>query len=179
MGGTACQAYTECCSLTCDNQVCTSCGATSQTCSDTSECCNGLTCYGGKCNLCKEDETACSLASDCCSNICQNGVCKSPDATCQAKSTGQACAQCCQTTYAAGSAFYINALKGCACGASGKCSTECAATLCTGNLQLDQACSDCLSTGNGSTCSSTADTACQTDPGCTSASNCVAGCPQF
>jgi hypothetical protein len=73
-GGADCQAFGECCSGSCANQVCTACGGKGQSCAD--GCCQGLTCYNDKCGDCAFDNAPCTLASDCCSNVCTQGTCE-------------------------------------------------------------------------------------------------------
>jgi hypothetical protein len=95
-GGQACQAFDDCCSGVCDNQVCTFCAGNGDSCADDS-CCLGLTCYPGDftCGSCKLEGDTCNLASDCCSNVCDMGFCGLPTcdfADCESCSTS-ACAQ--------------------------------------------------------------------------------------
>jgi hypothetical protein len=82
-GGTGCQAFSECCSGTCANQVCTTCGGEGEFCDQ--GCCQGLTCYNNTCGTCRGPSSSCTLASDCCSNICTQGTCGS------CKSDGSSC----------------------------------------------------------------------------------------
>lgn len=72
-GGAACDAFSECCSQVCDNQVCTACASIGQVCQN--DCCGSLICYNGTCKSCADDGTSCTLASECCSNVCDEGVC--------------------------------------------------------------------------------------------------------
>lgn len=145
-GGQACQAFSECCSGTCANQICTDCGGVGQSCGGPGGCCLGLDCYQGTCASCKLDGDACQLASDCCSNICYQGTC----AAC--RSEGYSCsssAECCAGTSCQNGicAVACSPLGG-SCGSSADC--------CDGNSCTNGKCSPPCK-NNGSGCSANAE----------------------
>ena len=73
-GGEACVTFSECCSGTCANQICTSCADDDAACG--AGCCTGSMCANGVCGPpCKLSTEACSAARDCCSNVCSSGKC--------------------------------------------------------------------------------------------------------
>src|SRR5262245_41932100 len=72
-GGAACVTFSECCSGTCANQICTTCATDEQACGP--GCCTGSFCANGVCGPpCKGPGEACSAARDCCSNVCSGGT---------------------------------------------------------------------------------------------------------
>lgn len=112
-GGASCEAFSECCSGTCANNVCAACGKQGDSCGG--GCCVGLICYNSECNSCGPDGAPCLASGDCCSGVCSNGtcadlVCKPSENECGTKcvdkldhdnclSCGVACAaanSCCQ-----------------------------------------------------------------------------------
>jgi hypothetical protein len=96
-GGAACQAFDDCCSGVCDNQVCTDCAGSGESCS--LGCCTGLVCNRTNftCGSCLPDGDSCQLASECCSNVCELGFCGETSTVCDQPSCGTcfgaACAQ--------------------------------------------------------------------------------------
>jgi len=88
-GGAPCATFSECCSGTCANNVCTACGEQGDSCGD--GCCVGLTCYSNKCSACGNDGAPCLSPSDCCSTVCANGTCVALDCATQ-QSCGTFCA---------------------------------------------------------------------------------------
>jgi hypothetical protein len=200
MGGSACASFTDCCSGTCANQICTSCAATGQSCTGGTACCGGLFCYQGVCGNCKADGSACNLASDCCSNICHlgtcqactkagsacsssaeccggvactGGICGGPDGKCTSQPAAQ-CGQCCATSHSAGASRYDMLATSCMCTAS-TCQTTCMATVCASPAPQppDQTCYDCFT----SKCEGSTDATCMGDATCKPYVVCVNACP--
>jgi hypothetical protein len=197
-GGSVCQSFQECCSGTCANQICTTCGSAGQSCNG-GGCCQGLDCYEGVCNACIPDGKSCNLASDCCSNICHSGsceachavgesctssaeccggvactggVCGGSDAQCA--SSGD-CRNCCNTNHPVGFQQLNSLLVGCTC-KPGVCQTECATTLCTSiTATPTQACYDCFTQKYQSACAQ-AEATCQQTPDCDALVQCTLTC---
>jgi hypothetical protein len=200
-GGQSCQSFSQCCSGTCANQICTSCSATGQSCAGGSACCGGLTCYMDVCGSCKLDGSSCTLASDCCSNICHlgscqactalagscttsaeccngasctNGVCGGADATCLALPAGN-CQSCCQSNHVSGHTFINNLAVACLCQAN-TCQSTCLPTVCASPSPTnpDQACINCFN----SACQTQVDASCQKNADCAAYDSCYNACPQ-
>ncbi len=133
-GCLACQAFDECCSGICDNQVCTHCGGEGEPCG-ADGCCLGLTCNPADdtCGSCKLEGDLCDLASDCCSNVCDQGFCALP--TCDFGD----CASC--TLSDCAKAVCAGAWQSCAqdpaCTSYDACAQRCA-----GNQLCIQGCAD-------------------------------------
>jgi hypothetical protein len=84
-GGGKCAVFSDCCSGTCANQVCTSCQAQGMSCtgSGAGKCCTGLTCMGSSCIVqCGSGGDLCNAPGDCCSKTCANGQCTAPPNGC-------------------------------------------------------------------------------------------------
>ena len=103
------------------------------------------------------------------------------EAECASLTTQQGCFVCCSQYHKPGYATYYNALRSCACGASGQCAKECGATACTGpNVAPDAACRACLdkvmapSTG---ACVQPVTAACSPDADCVAMYMCSTKCP--
>jgi hypothetical protein len=92
------------------------------------------------------------------------------DSTCAAKSTKLDCEQCCLGVHKPGYAVYDTALKGCACGSSGACATECATEYCAGKSPAQgDACYTCINNAlapSTGTCYGAVGTACTADTDC-------------
>jgi hypothetical protein len=97
-GGKACSSYMQCCSQTCAQGACTTCGTQGIGCKTDADCCAqpglGFHCTGGTCQpKCRADGASCVGSGDCCSGVCSAGTCKQ---ACQYQ--GQSCtadADCC------------------------------------------------------------------------------------
>jgi hypothetical protein len=93
-GGVPCEAYTDCCSLTCSNQICTDCQAEGEACTAVG-CCGGLPCKDGVCtSKCNGGGVQCTTAAECCSNVCSAGYCGAPASSCKAEPGDSACIAC-------------------------------------------------------------------------------------
>ena len=77
------------------------------------------------------------VANDC------SGPCAGVNATCKAKTSPGACAQCCAMVHPSGFSTYKLAASGCACAA---CSATCAAATCQTNQPPSDACVPCVQT---------------------------------
>jgi hypothetical protein len=76
-GGATCAAFTECCSGSCANDVCTTCIAATEACGAGDTCCLGYGCLAGVCQpSCGGSHDPCLLAAECCSNVCTSGACE-------------------------------------------------------------------------------------------------------
>jgi hypothetical protein len=136
-GGQACQAFGECCSGACAQQVCTGCTPLNDACTSSSECCVGLLCNAGKCSACVDLGASCTLSTDCCSGICKQGTC-APCGGSGAGCTGPT--ECCTGVCAAG-----------------KCGTTTGAGACTNpgdeftrsSFDLEQESYECFTACNG------------------------------
>jgi hypothetical protein len=199
LGGTSCQSFSDCCSGTCANQVCTSCNGAGGTCFAASDCCLGASCYNGTCvSACAIDGGKCTLATDCCSGICGQGTCRQcttagnsctssseccgglecNGGTCYAPATGcsgvpQTCISCCSTNYSAGYMKLVGLEATCACTKGSTCLAACSVSLCAGATTPDSACATCL----GQSCSTMVLQQCQADTDCAAYIGCAAKCP--
>lgn len=97
------------------------------------------------------------------------------DATC-AELSGESCVDCCEGLYPEGSAIFNAAFDEFFCGASGACKTECAATLCQGQKQVDQGCYECFN-ANQAGAQSHLQSVCGQSQDCVDFNNnCLLGC---
>jgi hypothetical protein len=71
--GGACQAFTECCSNTCNPDHTCGCIPVASFCTTSSECCNGAMCPGNAC--CYPSGHACTQNNECCNGCKPNGTC--------------------------------------------------------------------------------------------------------
>jgi hypothetical protein len=102
------------------------------------------------------------VAADC------GGPCAGVNATCKAKPSPGACADCCKTVHPNGFTTYTLAAYGCACAA---CSPACAAATCQANQPPGDACVPCVQTSLFHDCDT--DQAFQAQCGGATASDCA------
>jgi len=111
--GWPCQLPFECCSLSCENGICTQgrpCGVHNDKCNSNSDCCSNE-CTNGSCDSstsCAMIGDTCSSSKDCCSGSCVNlpggsrcmvnNNCRNLGEICTITSTGDISNQCCSTT---------------------------------------------------------------------------------
>ena len=93
------------------------------------------------------------------------------DTACGAKTTQTDCQQCCLGIHKAGYSVYDVALKGCACGSTGACASECATEYCAGTSPtMGDACYTCINNSlapSTGACYGAVGTACTADTDCT------------
>lgn len=194
-GGSSCQSFTDCCSGTCANQVCTSCAGSGESCNGVA-CCGSLQCYQGVCGNCRADGTSCNLASDCCSNICHlgscqscaamggsctnnaeccggvaciSGVCGGPDPACVQQGAAN-CPSCCYSNHTTGGDKYSQLAFACLC-QGGPCVTVCMANICNSSSD-DPVCDSCFTTS----CQTSTQASCGADADCRDYLNCFNAC---
>jgi hypothetical protein len=164
LGGEACDASDQCCSLDCSQLKCAACRTEGQPCAFGVRCCGalGLGCAdfnlvleAGVCRACKRVPAGCARDSDCCSGICNQGLCGGCRDIRSLCSTGWTC---CPSTAYPTSCQFIPSVE----------STECCVVT-GGNCRDDADCCGracrngrCCS-GFGEVCSTVAD-CCTDDP---------------
>jgi hypothetical protein len=164
--GVPCIAATQCCSGTCDNQVCggpVTCLADGSTCSSGPQCCSGF-CSHGACSgptpTCVPDGGPCKVPADCCNGSCVANVCQgpTPPPVCVPSSNANLCDQClakgcCQQVVACESDPTCSKAQACfdgcyaGAGTGGSCAQKCNATFpsAAGNALFQCAAQSCLS----------------------------------
>lgn len=140
-GGQACAAFSDCCSGTCADSVCTLCGQKGESCDH--GCCMGLSCQNGTCDVpCDAAGSACTGSETCCSKVCSQGIC---GACGQAGAACVLAAECCSKTCSQGKCAAPACVQtGAACTATDTC---CAGSCTNGTCQTQSSCA-----GNTTTC---------------------------
>jgi hypothetical protein len=116
----------------------------------------------------------------------------SGDAVCKAKSTGDACGICCNSTHIVGSHTFSTLYLGCLCngvgadggtdgGGVGPCADACATTVCAAHsVAGDKACNTCLDAVLSATtgvCYGSIIAGCKAEADCIANEKCISECP--
>lgn len=99
----------------------------------------------------------------------------STPAACTPGTDVNACFACCDTNHPQATLPWDDAFKTCACAAGSACQAACSATFCA-DQEPSAACEQCLSGQAMQTCADQANTACNGQPSCAAAVQCLDGC---